>query len=163
MHHPAQVPPRGFLRDLVHFLALGFGAGCTPRVPGTAGTLVGVLIYLPAQNLPLPYYLGGVLILFLGGVWICGRTAADLAAPDHPAIVWDEITGYLTAMTAAPEGWPWILGGFILFRLFDIWKPWPAGALERKLPGGTGIMVDDLAAAAYTLGCIQIIAYLLVP
>ena len=154
--------PAGFLRHPVHVLALGFGAGCVPRLPGTMGTLVGVVIYILCRNLPAPWFIAGVVMMIAAGIWICGRTAADLAVHDHPAIVWDEIAGYLAAMAVAPQGWLWVIAGFFLFRLFDIWKPWPIAALDRKVPGGLGIMLDDLAAAAYTLIVIQIIAYLLV-
>lgn len=158
--HAPPLPP-GFLRHPVHFLALGFGAGCVPRMPGTIGTLVGVLIYIPCRDLPAPWYAAGVMLLVAAGVWICGRTATDLAVHDHPAIVWDEVAGYLAAMIAAPRGWPWVFAGFALFRLFDIWKPWPIALLDRRIPGGLGIILDDLAAAVYTLVTMQIIAYLL--
>ncbi|MFQ5659915.1 MAG: phosphatidylglycerophosphatase A [Gammaproteobacteria bacterium] len=149
------------LLDPIHFLSLGFGAGFTPKLPGTAGTLVGVLIYLPVQSLQWPYYLGLVAVLFLSGIWLCGRTADALGLPDHPAIVWDEIIGYLLSMTLAPRGWGWIVLGFCLFRLFDIWKPWPIQWLDREVKGGAGIMLDDALAGLFSAMLIQIIAYLL--
>jgi phosphatidylglycerophosphatase A len=80
------------------------------------------------------------------GVWACGKTAQELGVSDPSPIVWDEIVGFLVTMTAAPSGWRWVLVGFALFRLFDIWKPWPVSVLDRGVSGGLGIMLDDLAA-----------------
>lgn len=152
--------PAGFLRDPLHLLALGFGSGCAPSTPGTAGTLVGVVLYLPMQYLHFPYYVLAVSVLFLIGIPICGRTARDLGEHDHGAIVWDEIVGYLATMTLAPlNGWWWMGAGFVLFRVFDIWKPWPIQLLDRRVPGGLGIMADDLLAAIYSLISLQIIAH----
>jgi phosphatidylglycerophosphatase A len=137
---------RALLRNPIHLLAFGFGAGLAPRGPGTAGTLVAVPVYLVMAGLPVPIYLALTAIGFVVGLWICQATTRDLGIHDHPAIVWDEIIGYLVAMTAAPPGWPWPLMGFLLFRLFDIAKPWPISVLDRRLRGGLGIMSDDLAA-----------------
>lgn len=141
---------------IIHTLAFGFGTGLARKMPGTAGTLVGVFCYLGLEGLPLAYYAAVTLLLFLAGIWLCGRTARDLAVHDHPAIVWDEIVGYLVAMTAAPAGWGWVLAGFVLFRLFDIWKPWPIRWLDRHVTGGFGIMIDDVLAAIYAAFLLQI-------
>ena len=138
--------PGGFIKNPVHLLALGFGAGLAPKLPGTAGTVVGVLFYLMLQHLPVLYYTGVLVVLIISGIWICGRTARDLGVHDHPAIVYDEIVGYLVTMCMAPSGWLWIVSGFILFRLFDIWKPWPICWLDRRITGGLGVMLDDLVA-----------------
>ncbi len=99
--------------------------------------------------------------IFVLGIWACGRTARDLGGQDPGAIVWDEVVGYLAAMTAAPAGWPWVLAGFILFRLFDIWKPWLIRWLDRRITGGLGIMLDDLAAGALTWLTLQVAAHAL--
>ena len=149
------------LLNPIHLLSLGFGSGCTPKAPGTMGTLVGVLFYLPLQLLAWPYYLAVLLLLCLAGIWLCGRTASALGVHDHPAIVWDEIVGYLLTMVAAPSGWGWIALGFVLFRIFDIWKPWPIGLLDKQLKGGFGVMADDLLAGIFSLSIMQIIAYTL--
>ncbi|RMD68885.1 MAG: phosphatidylglycerophosphatase A, partial [Gammaproteobacteria bacterium] len=101
--------------------------------------------------LPLPLYAATVLLLFLIGIPLCGRAARALGH-DHPSIVWDEMVGYLATMTAAPRGWPWIVLGFVLFRAFDILKPWPIRAVDERLSGGIGIMLDDLLAGAYAWG-----------
>ena len=131
-------------------------------MPGTVGTLVGVLFYLGLAGLPLTVYCAVTAGLFLAGIWICDRTARDLGVHDHPAIVWDEIVGYLVTMIAAPRGWGWLLAGFLLFRLFDIWKPWPIRWLDRRVRGGFGIMVDDLLAGIYAAVLLQI-AFLFTP
>lgn len=133
-------------RRLVHFLAFGFGAGYLPKAPGTFGTLVGVLVYLFMQPLAAWLYAVIVLALFGIGVWICALTECDLGVHDHPGIVWDEIVGYLITMFLAPSGWAWIVLGFVLFRLFDIWKPWPIRQIERRIQGGLGNMLDDALA-----------------
>lgn len=150
------VSPRLLLRP-VHLLALGFGTGLSPRAPGTAGTLIGVLFYLALQHLPPVYYIGVIVVLFALGVWICGRSASELGVHDHPAIVWDEIVGYLVTMIAAPAGWAWVVLGFVLFRLFDIWKPWPIRWLDRRVQGGLGIMIDDVIAGIFALAVLQLL------
>lgn len=155
-----KLSPRLLLHPL-HLLSLGFGTGLVPKLPGTAGTLVGVVLFVALQYLPWPYYLAVTFLMFVTGVWLCGRTAGYLGVHDHPAIVWDEIVGYLITMFLAPAGWVWILLGFILFRIFDIWKPWPIRWLDKQVRGGLGIMIDDLLAAIFAMICLQIIAYLL--
>ena len=154
------IPP-GFFKHPVHLLALGLGAGYMPKLPGTTGTLVGVLLYIPIQNLELLIYLPIVAGLLVIGIGLCGKTAKDLKAHDHSAIVWDEIVGFLITMIAAPIGWLWILLGFVLFRLFDIWKPWTIRWVDRKVSGGFGIMLDDVLAGLYGLIVLQLIAYML--
>ena len=151
--------PLKLLRHPVHLLSLGFGSGCAPKAPGTMGTLVGVLFYLPLQLLALPYYVAVVVFVSLIGIWLCGQTARALGVHDHPGIVWDEIAGYLLTMVAAPAGWGWIALGIVLFRIFDIWKPWPIGLLDKQLKGGLGVMADDLLAGIFSLTIMQIIAY----
>lgn len=146
-----------------HWLAYGFGSGLSPWAPGTAGTLVAVPLYLLLRPLPVGWYLALLLALCLIGVWACGKTARELGADDPSAIVWDEILGYLLAMAAAPPGWPWIIGGFVLFRIFDIRKPWPVGELDRRVKGGLGVVLDDLVAGLMALAVIQAVAYLLGP
>ena len=153
--------PVKFLLHPVHFFALGFGSGFLPKAPGTLGTLAGVLVYLLIRDLPWIYYLGLVSLLFIVGIWICDFTARALQVHDHPAIVWDEIVGYLVAMALSPPGPLWIGLGFVLFRVFDIFKPWPINILDKRLQGGFGIMVDDLIAAIFSLTILQIIAYIL--
>jgi phosphatidylglycerophosphatase A len=148
------------LSNPVHLLAIGFGSGLAPKAPGTFGTLVAVPIYLLIAELPLVAYAGVVITAALVGIWLCGRTAEDLGVHDHPAIVWDEIVGYLLAMIGAPPGWLWPVLGFLLFRCFDIWKPWPISFVDRKVHGGIGIMIDDLLAGGLALLVLQLVAVL---
>lgn len=147
-------------RRLVHFFAFGFGAGKMPVAPGTFGTLVGIPVYLLLVPLPPLVYADIVLGLFALGVWLCHATEQDLRVHDHPGIVWDEIVGYLITMFMAPSGWQWIVLGFALFRLFDIWKPFPIRQLERRIQGGLGNMLDDALAGLYALAVLQLVVYL---
>ena len=151
------------LRHPVDFLALGFGSGLVPQGPGTAGTIVAIPLYLLLAPLPLAVYLALVGILFVIGIPICEHTARRMGVHDHPAIVWDEIVGYLATMTFAPAGWPWIIAGFALFRLFDIAKPWPIRLLDQKVGGGLGIMIDDLLAAVFAAAVLQLLVVFVVP
>ena len=135
-------------RDAASFLALGGGAGLAPRAPGTLGTLVGIpLLFLLPASPWLHLVLVGV--LFGVGVWCCGRCAESLGVHDHGGIVWDEIVGYLLVMVAVPRTIVPVVLGFVLFRLFDVWKPWPIGDIDRRVHGGLGIMLDDVLAAVY--------------
>lgn len=149
--------PAGFWKNPVHLLACGGGAGAAPYAPGTFGTAVAILVWLPLQSLALPWYAAAVAALFLVGVWICGVTARDFGVHDHSGIVWDEIVGYLITMTALPRYWLWIVLGFAVFRFFDVVKPWPIRWLDQHVQGGLGIMVDDVLAGIYALVCMQLL------
>jgi len=152
-----KISPR-LLRHPADLLALGFGSGLAPVAPGTAGTVVAIPLYFLLQPLALHIYLMLVTGLFLIGIPLCAHTARRLGVHDHPGIVWDEIVGYLVTMTFAPPGWLWIVAGFVLFRLFDVLKPWPIKWLDRKVGGVFGIMVDDLLAGIVA----AVVLYLLV-
>lgn len=152
--------PASVWRNPLHLVAFGFGSGAAPVAPGTFGTLVGVLLYLLLQHLHWSSYLLIVVVAFFVGIQICGRTAKDIGVHDHPGIVWDEIAGYWVAMLAAPKGWWWVVAGFLLFRLFDIVKPWPISWADKRLEGGFGIMFDDLLAGIYACLCLQLGVYL---
>ncbi len=140
----------------VNFLSLGFGSGLSTVAPGTAGTLVAIPLYYLLQGFSLGTYLGVTLVVTLLGIWFCDVTAKVLGVHDHSGIVWDEIAGYLITMIAAPSGWSWIITGFLLFRFFDVLKPWPIGWLDRQVHGGLGIMLDDVVAGLMSLAVIQI-------
>jgi phosphatidylglycerophosphatase A len=146
-HDPQPRPAPGVvLRDPVHVLAFGFGTGLAPRAPGTFGTLVGVPIAF-ALALIAPWA-HAVAVISIGavGVWICGASAARLAIHDYPGIVFDEIAGFVVAMALNPFSWAGVAAVFVLFRAFDIAKPWPIGWLDKHITGGLGIMVDDVGA-----------------
>lgn len=147
------------LTNPIHFLAFGFGSGLAPFAPGTFGTLAAVPLYLLMQPLSMPLYLAVVVAAFIAGIWICGVAGSDLEVHDHGGIVWDEFVGLWVTMIAAPAGWAWVVAGFLLFRLFDIWKPWPIGWADQQVSGGLGVMLDDVIAGLYALLVIQIAAY----
>ncbi len=147
------------LANPVHLLAFGFGSGVMPKAPGTWGTVVAIPIYLLLHELSLLPYLIVLLVMTLVGIWLCHVTANDLGVHDHPGIVWDEIVGYLITMIAAPSGWVWLLVGFVLFRLFDILKPWPIRVIDKGVEGGLGIMLDDVLAGIMALAGVQLLAY----
>lgn len=144
----------------VKWAAAGFGLGYAPLAPGTVGTLAGIPLYLLLRDLSPPAYGTVVLGLFFAGIWCCQVAERHFGRHDHPSIVWDEIVGYLIAMFHAPFGWEWIVTGFALFRLFDIWKPFPIRRLER-LGGGFGVMADDALAGVYALVVMQAVAWLI--
>ena len=139
-------------KDPVLLLAFGMGSGLMPRAPGTAGTMAAIPIYLWFSQYPWPVYLLLVIAVSVSGVWICQQASARLGVHDHPGIVWDELAGFLVTMIPATSSWTWVVSGFLLFRLFDIWKPWPISWADRTLRGGLGIMLDDLLAGAMAAG-----------
>ncbi|NQY37952.1 MAG: phosphatidylglycerophosphatase A [Alteromonadaceae bacterium] len=145
------------LSDPVHFLALGFGSGLAPKAPGTFGTLAAIPVYLLCAPLAASYYAAIVLIMSLCGIYICDKAALDAGVPDHGAIVWDEIVGFMITMFMIPLSWQSIVVGFLLFRLFDIFKPWPISYIDKNCHGGLGIMLDDVLAGLLALGCMHLI------
>ena len=148
-------------RNPVHILAFGFGSGTVPKAPGTAGTLLAMIIYLLLPAMTPVIYGVFVLICLIIGIWICGKTAQDLGVHDHGGIVWDEFVGYWITMFMAPPGWIWAFIGFALFRLLDIAKPWPIKWADKELKGGTGIMLDDVLAGIIAALCIQAVVVLM--
>jgi phosphatidylglycerophosphatase A len=145
------------LRDPVHFLALGFGAGLAPVAPGTFGSLVGLAFALALAPLGLGWNLVAVALAVAAGVWICGESARRLGVHDHPAIVWDEVAGMMIAMLAAPEAWWGAALAFALFRLFDIAKPWPIREIDHGMSGGAGIILDDVLAGVFAALVLMIV------
>lgn len=147
--------PANPLARAATFVAMGFGVGAAPKAPGTFGTLVGVAFYAALAGAPATLYVLVTALLFALGVWLCDVATRRLGQADHPGIVWDEIVGYLVTMTAAPLGWAWVVIGFVLFRLLDIWKPFPIRWLDRRVHGGFGIMLDDLVAGVFAWLCLR--------
>ena len=144
-----KLTPRQILSDPVLFLAFGFGSGLAKKAPGTMGTLAAIPVYwLFAQTNTLIYSFLTVLVSVVG-IWICGEAAEKLNEHDFGGIVWDEIAGYLITMWLVPFTWQTIIAGFILFRFFDILKPWPIKWLDQHVSGGFGIMIDDVLAGVF--------------
>ena len=155
-----KIPPV-LLRNPLHFLSLGFGSGLAPVAPGTFGTLVAIPLYWWASGLPLMSFILLIIAGFAAGVYLCGYTSRALGVHDHSGIVWDEIVGYFITMIAVPLDWRWILAGFVLFRLFDIVKPWPIRWVDRHVQGGFGIMIDDVLAGLFALLGLHFLIYMI--
>ncbi|WP_312936485.1 phosphatidylglycerophosphatase A [Pseudomonas sp.] len=157
---PAAFVPPSVWRTPWHFIAFGFGTGTLPRAPGTWGSLV-ALPFMPLWWL-LPAWGYGLMLLvsMLFGIWLCGKVARDLRVHDHEGIVWDEIVGIWITLWLAPAGWQWLLTGFVLFRFFDILKPWPISWIDKHVPGGLGIMLDDILAGVFAWSGVQALVWM---
>ena len=154
-------PDVGFLfADYSHFLALGFGSGLAPRAPGTVGTIAAIPLWLLLATQSFLTQIALIAIAFLFGIYLCRKTADALGVHDHGAIVWDEFVGLWLTLALLPAGWLWIVGGFLLFRFFDIVKPWPIAYLDRHIDGGMGIMIDDVVAAVFAATTMWLLIYL---
>ena len=140
-----------------HFLGFGFGSGLAKFAPGTFGTLAAVPLYLLLAQLPWLWYGIIVVLAFFVGIYICQRTSDDLNVHDFSGIVWDEFVGFWVTMFLIPFDWKWVVLGFVLFRLFDIVKPWPINYLDKYVKGGFGIMIDDVLAGMYAWLCLFMI------
>jgi len=141
---------RQVTRDPILLLAFGLGSGLSPKAPGTMGSLLAVVLFPLLALLPALGYALVVALVIVGGIWVCGQAARKLGVHDHGGIVLDEIAGIWLALATFPPSLPWLLAGFLVFRFFDIVKPWPIRWLDRKISGGFGIMVDDLLAGVFT-------------
>ena len=144
-----------------HFFALGFGSGLVAKAPGTFGTLVGFPLFWLISSYVIHLQLLIITALFLIGIYFCNKTSKDLGVADHGAIVWDEIVAIMLVLTFTPGYWFWWLLAFAMFRLFDIWKPFPIRQFDMKLKGGFGVMFDDLLAAVYAIISIKAILWML--
>jgi phosphatidylglycerophosphatase A len=141
-------------------MAQGAYAGRFPIAPGTAGTLVGVGLYLLLKGVhPAAYFLVCVVVALVGA-WVSGRAEELLGKKDHPSIVIDEIAGYMVSMFMVPPAWGFLVAGFFLFRIFDIVKPYPLRRLE-EIRGGLGVMLDDIGAGIYTNVVLQVVSRVL--
>ncbi|MDT9587224.1 MAG: phosphatidylglycerophosphatase A [Candidatus Arsenophonus melophagi] len=142
-----------------HLFATGLGSGLSPVIPGTIGSMVTIVFWLLMYYF-LPVWFCWLIILFgfLFGIVICQRTSCDMQSHDHVSIVWDEFIGmWITLMVVPVVHWQWILIAFMLFRFFDILKPWPIGWLNQKVGGGFGIMLDDVIAAIFAIVSMNVI------
>jgi phosphatidylglycerophosphatase A len=133
------------------FLAFGFGSGLSPFAPGTMGTVVAIPFAVAMTFLPQIGFWLVLLLMFLVGIELCNRVSRKLGVHDHGGIVWDEIVGYCLSIAFVPLQWQWFLAAFVIFRFFDIYKPWPIRQLDRKVSGGLGIMIDDVVAGIFTI------------
>ena len=149
---------RALLATPAGWLACGFGSGLTPVAQGTFGSLAALLPWLLLRELPLWIYLIVLLVSFAIGVWACDIAGRAVRVSDHRSLVWDEFVGQwitLIPLLIPPllpaSGFHWWMPavGFVLFRLFDVWKPWPIRWFDRRVKGGLGVMIDDLVAGVF--------------
>lgn len=146
--------------NLWHILATGFGSGLSPFIPGTMGSLAAIPFWWLMTFLPMQIYSLLVLIGISIGVYLCTRTARDMGIHDHGCIVWDEFIGmWITLMSIPTMTWQWVLTGFVIFRIFDLWKPWPIYWFDQNVQGGMGIMVDDIIAGIISAAIIYGLGY----
>ncbi len=146
---------RAVLRDPVHWLPFGLGSGLLPAAPGTWGSLVAVLAAAAFPVLQGPAGWLACAVLFAAGIPLCGASARRLGVHDHPGIVLDEIVAMLAVLQVTPREPAWFAAAFLLFRLFDVWKPWPIREIDHRTPGGAGIMFDDALAAVFAAGLVK--------
>lgn len=152
----ANSAPASVWRNPIHFLAFGLGSGAAPKAPGTFGTLAAVPLFIWfLQDLSAMAYLAVLVVTSLVGIYLCGKTSKDMGVHDHAGIVWDEFVGFWITMWLAPAGWFYIALGFVLFRLFDILKPWPISWVDKNVHGGFGIMLDDILAGVMSFIVLQ--------
>lgn len=151
------------LTNPIHLLALGFGSGLIRPAPGTWGSVVGVLLgALLLQWLDVKTFAFLTALGFAFGCYLCQKTSHDMGVHDHGSIVWDEIIGVFIVLLALPQiSWLWCLLAFVLFRFFDILKPFPIRYFDQKLMSGFGIMIDDVLAAGYSVLCVAIVRWIL--
>ena len=143
------------------FFAFGFGSGLAPKAPGTVGTLAAVPLAILLKLLPAAWFWPLLLVSFLLGIYLCDVTSRRLGRHDPGGIVWDEMVAYWLTVAFVPLHWAWLGAAFLLFRFFDIFKPWPIRHVERRFGGGLGIMLDDVVAALYAILVLQAAAMLL--
>jgi phosphatidylglycerophosphatase A len=148
------------LRSPTLLLAFGFGSGLAPKAPGTFGTVAAIPLWLLLCQLPLSLYWAVIAISAIAGISICGRASSKLAVHDHSGIVWDEFVGLWIALAFIEPQLMSIIVGFLLFRLFDILKPWPISWLDRQVGDGVGIMIDDIVAGFFAAIVLVVISNL---
>lgn len=139
------------LQHPAHFIAFGFGSGLAPKAPGTFGTLVAFPLFWLLSPAPFSIQISVIAALFLLGIYFCHKTGSALGVADHGGIVWDEIIAMMFILAITPPDWILWPVAFLLFRLFDIWKPFPIRQLDARIKGGFGVMLDDAVAAVYTI------------
>ena len=146
LHHPAG------------WIACGFGSGLAPKAQGTVGSLAAILPWLLLRETPMAVYLMVLLAAFVIGVWACDVAGRLLGVDDHRSLVWDEFVGlWIALLPAVAAPWWAVVAGFALFRLFDVWKPWPIGWLDRRLKGGVGVMTDDVVAGLFAAIVLELV------
>jgi len=142
---------RRLLATPAGWLATGFGSGLAPKAQGTFGSLAAIVPWLLLRTLSVEYWLAIIVVSFAVGLWACGVAGRIIGVADHRSIVWDEFVGQWIALVPAlfiHEGWT-VPVAFVLFRAFDVRKPWPIGWFDRRVKGGLGVMLDDVIAGVF--------------
>lgn len=153
---------RALLATPAGWIACGLGSGLAPVAQGTCGSLAAILPWLALRELSLPWNLAIIVVGFVLGVWACNVASRALGVDDHRALVWDEFVGQWIALLPALLALWWaVILGFALFRLFDVWKPWPIRVFDRRLHGGLGVMVDDVIAGVFAAVVLAVVLYFL--
>ena len=161
LHKPAlNFQEMSWFDRFIVFCGVGFGSGLAPKAPGTFGSAFALLF------VPIWFSIGflnsilAIIIMSLIGIYICGHTAKVMGVHDDGRIVWDEFAGqsitFLPLIYISEISWLWVLIAFALFRLFDVWKPWPIRLIDRQVGGGFGIMFDDIIAGVWAAICILV-------
>lgn len=144
-----------------HFFALGFGSGLARKAPGTFGTVMGLPLFWLIHTYSFMTQMALITMLFLVGIYFCEQTGKALGVQDHGSIVWDEIVAIMLVLTFTIHQWQWWLAAFLLFRLFDIWKPYPIRQCDMRVKGGLGVMLDDLLAAIYAILGLKVLEWMI--
>ncbi|GGZ91438.1 phosphatidylglycerophosphatase A [Ignatzschineria ureiclastica] len=156
--------PKITIKTPWQFFASGFGSGMSPVAPGTMGTLASIPFwFIFATILPTWGYIVMLIITALVGIVICQKASDELGVHDHGGIVWDEFVGLWLTMLFAPVSWTAIILGFLIFRFFDVLKPWPIKVIDAQVGGGLGIMLDDILAGIFSLITLQVILHWIIP
>lgn len=146
---------RAVLRDPVHWIPFGLGAGLLPIAPGTWGSLLALVLFALAPPLAPGVHVALVAGGFVLGTWLCGVSSRRLGLHDHPGIVFDEVVAMWAVLAVTPRSLPWWIAAFFAFRIMDVWKPWPIREADHRIPGGLGIMLDDALAAAFAAAVVS--------
>lgn len=142
-----------------HFAAFGFGSGLIPLMPGTFGSLAAIPLLAGMHLLNDYWFIGITLVSFVLGIKICQKASDAMGIHDHGSIVWDEVVGMMVTFLFIPINITNLIIGFILFRLFDILKPWPIRMFDKNVHGGFGIMIDDIVAGLMACACLHVLLY----
>ena len=146
------------------WIASGFGSGLSPVASGTVGSAVALIPWLALRMLDWPLYLLAIAIAFGIGVWASQVVISTIGIEDPGVVVWDEFVGQwlaLLPLVVQPRGWTWIIAAFVLFRVFDVFKPWPASWADRTVKGGLGAMLDDVFAGVYAAAVLAVVSRIL--
>ena len=150
---------RAVLTHPAGWFASGFGAGLSPVAPGTVGSAVALVPYFWLRDLPIAGYFAVVALVFALGIAASSVVVARIRLEDPGVIVVDEFVGLWLALAFAPHDWRWVAVGFVLFRIFDVWKPWPVSWADRSVGGGLGVMLDDAHAGVMAGAVLAALAY----